>query len=127
MQYLAERIGLDPLKADAEGVTAWDEAHSLGKQEVLDYFQERYGYSWEETYHNPIRRGFFSDPSIVREGQDYYMVNSSFVFFPLYSDFTFKESDTLEYYRLRDHRSGVCTSGAYEWRNGILGSRHFLV
>lgn len=82
VQYLIERIGLDPLKANAEGVTAWDEAHSLGKQEVLDYFQERYGYSWEETYHNPIRRGFFPDPSIVRVGQDYYMVNSSFVFFP---------------------------------------------
>lgn len=82
VQYLAERIGLDPLKANAEGVTAWDEAHSLGKQEVLDYFQEHYGYSWEETYHNPIRRGFFPDPSIVRVGQDYYMVNSSFVFFP---------------------------------------------
>ena len=45
VQYLIERIGLDPLKANAEGVTAWDEAHSLGKQEVLDYFQERYGYS----------------------------------------------------------------------------------
>ena len=31
-------------------------------------------------YHNPIRTGMFPDPSIVRVGEDYYMVNSSFIF-----------------------------------------------
>lgn len=34
------------------------------------------------TYQNPILRGFFPDPSIVRVGHDYYMVNSSFQYFP---------------------------------------------
>lgn len=33
-------------------------------------------------YKNPIRTGFFPDPSIVRVDDDYYMVNSSFVYFP---------------------------------------------
>lgn len=35
-----------------------------------------------ETYKNPILRGFYPDPSICRVGDDYYMVNSSFEWFP---------------------------------------------
>lgn len=31
---------------------------------------------------NPILSGFYPDPSIVRVGQDYYMVNSTFSYFP---------------------------------------------
>ena len=27
------------------------------------------------TYKNPVQRGFFPDPSVVRVGDDYYMVN----------------------------------------------------
>lgn len=34
------------------------------------------------SYQNPIIPGFFPDPSICREGGDYYLVNSSFEFFP---------------------------------------------
>jgi xylan 1,4-beta-xylosidase len=36
----------------------------------------------ERTYNNPILPGFHPDPSIVRVGEDYYMVNSTFQFFP---------------------------------------------
>lgn len=38
--------------------------------------------SYHRTYSNPILRGFFPDPSIVRVGDDYYMVNSTFEYFP---------------------------------------------
>ncbi len=34
------------------------------------------------TYNNPVRRGFYPDPSVVRVGDDFYMVNSSFQYFP---------------------------------------------
>ncbi len=34
------------------------------------------------TYNNPILSGFYPDPSIVRVGNDYYIVNSSFAYFP---------------------------------------------
>jgi xylan 1,4-beta-xylosidase len=34
------------------------------------------------TFQNPILPGFYPDPSICRVGQDYYLVNSSFEFFP---------------------------------------------
>ncbi len=34
------------------------------------------------SYTNPILPGFFPDPSIVRVGEDYYLVNSTFQYFP---------------------------------------------
>lgn len=34
------------------------------------------------TYNNPILSGFYPDPSICRVGKDYYIVNSSFAYFP---------------------------------------------
>ena len=34
------------------------------------------------TYHNPILAGFYPDPSICRVGDDYYLVTSSFAYFP---------------------------------------------
>ena len=33
------------------------------------------------TVKNPILMGFYPDPSICRKGEDYYIVNSSFVYF----------------------------------------------
>jgi xylan 1,4-beta-xylosidase len=34
------------------------------------------------TYENPILKGTYPDPSICRVGEDYYLVNSSFCYFP---------------------------------------------
>jgi alpha-N-arabinofuranosidase len=36
----------------------------------------------EGEYRNPILAGFYPDPSIVRVGQDYYLINSTFGFYP---------------------------------------------
>lgn len=33
-------------------------------------------------YHNPILAGFYPDPSLCRVGDDYYLVNSTFAYFP---------------------------------------------
>lgn len=35
-----------------------------------------------ETFENPILSGFYPDPSICRAGNDYYLVNSTFEYFP---------------------------------------------
>ena len=35
------------------------------------------------TVKNPILMGFYPDPSICRKGEDYYIVNSSFVYAPV--------------------------------------------
>jgi len=36
----------------------------------------------QQRYINPILAGFYPDPSICRAGEDYYIVNSSFAYFP---------------------------------------------
>ena len=38
--------------------------------------------SGQRVYRNPVQRGFFPDPSVIRVGDDFYMVNSSFQYFP---------------------------------------------
>jgi alpha-N-arabinofuranosidase len=35
-----------------------------------------------QTFQNPVISGFYPDPSICRVGEDYYLVNSSFEYFP---------------------------------------------
>ena len=99
-KYLVERCGMDPLEGDTELTTPWDIVHelrqgyenmydeypedslALGYIEIESYLEEHFGHKYADYYHNPIRRGFYPDPSIVRVGSDYYMVNSSFIFFP---------------------------------------------
>lgn len=36
----------------------------------------------ENEYYNPILAGFYPDPSICRAGDDYYLITSSFTYFP---------------------------------------------
>jgi alpha-N-arabinofuranosidase len=40
------------------------------------------GYGQQKYYTNPILAGFYPDPSICRAGDDYYLVNSSFSYYP---------------------------------------------
>ncbi len=82
VKYLVERVDSPIGQANLHGVTPLDLSVSLGEKEIQAYFEERLGAGAEELYHNPIRRGMHPDPSIVRVGEDYYMVNSSFMFFP---------------------------------------------
>src|SRR5512135_2742256 len=35
-----------------------------------------------QSYRNPVLPGFYPDPSLCRVGDDYYLVNSSFAWFP---------------------------------------------
>lgn len=81
-KYLVERVGMDMGSADKQMLTPFEIAYKLEHTELLNYFAEKFGASYEELYHNPIRRGFFPDPSVVCVGEDFYMVNSTFIFFP---------------------------------------------
>ena len=45
----------------------------------LKIYKMRYKYM---EYINPIISGFYPDPSICRVGDDFYLVNSSFEYFP---------------------------------------------
>lgn len=82
VQYLTERVDSPVGQANLHGVTPFDLAVSLDLKEIQSYFEDKLGVSVGELYHNPVCRGMHPDPSIVRVGEDYYMVNSSFVFFP---------------------------------------------
>ncbi len=81
-RYLVEKVGMDITAGDKSRVTPYQIAWERRDDALLSYYKERIGASYEEMYQNPIRTGMFPDPSIVRVGEDYYMVNSSFIFFP---------------------------------------------
>ena len=46
------------------------------------YLEKQAGVRADNCFHNPVRRGFYPDPSWLRVGDDDYMVNSSFSFVP---------------------------------------------
>ena len=81
-RYLVEKVGMDITSADINLITPYQIAWEMGHKELLAYYEKRVGAAYEDMYHNPIRTGTFPDPSIVRVGDDYYMVNSSFIYFP---------------------------------------------
>lgn len=77
--YAVEMLGMDPVRGDHRGITALDLARGTQAGKWLESYL---GFAAEEGYRNPVRRGFYPDPSVVRVGEDYYMVNSTFVQFP---------------------------------------------
>lgn len=106
VKYLTEKVGFSPLAGDINRVTPYELAEELRRQQenslacdvdkkenatgkttesfekILAYFEECCGFSLEDSYKNPILTGMHPDPSIICVGDDFYMVNSSFVFFP---------------------------------------------
>lgn len=81
-KYLVERVGMSPLSGDINLLTPFEIAHKNHFIELEEYFEQAVGHKLSDMYHNPIRTGMYPDPSIVRVGEDYYMVNSSFIFYP---------------------------------------------
>lgn len=87
VRFLVEIGGLSPAWANQKMVTPYDLAHERSLKEGITCEIERFfcdicGFTYDECYRNPVGRGMHPDPSIVRVGRDYYMVNSSFIFFP---------------------------------------------
>ncbi len=86
VKYLVEKCGLDPAWSNRNMETPYDLAHRLSNESgnllMEEYFEKVCGFSYKECYRNPVCRGMHPDPSIVRVGEDYYMVNSSFIYFP---------------------------------------------
>ena len=82
VKYLVEKVGMSPVSGDFNLVTPYDIAHDNKFMDIEAYYEEVIGAPITQMYRNPIRTGFYPDPSIVRVGDDYYMVNSSFIYFP---------------------------------------------
>lgn len=81
-KYLVEKVGMSPVEGDVNLETPYELANRLGFVDIEKYFEQKVGAPLSNMYKNPIRTGFFPDPSIIRVGDDYYMVNSTFVYFP---------------------------------------------
>lgn len=82
VKYLTERVGMSITYGNLDGETPLDRAVRLGQKEIQTYLEQRQRCCHGQMYHNPVRRGMYPDPSVVRVGEDYYMVNSTFMFFP---------------------------------------------
>lgn len=81
-RYLVERVGLSPTEGNNNLITPYEIAHQNRYYELEQYFKSVVGTDLKNCYHNPIRTGFYPDPSIVRVDDNYYMVNSSFIYYP---------------------------------------------
>ena len=80
--FALDVLGFDPLAGDRAGETPLALSTRAPRQDAFRFLRGRVGFGPEEAYANPVRRGMYPDPSIVRVGEDYYLVNSSFVLFP---------------------------------------------
>ncbi len=81
-KYLVERVGISPLTGDMNLSTPMDIAAENQYFSLLEYFEQEIGAKYKDLYRNPIRTGMYPDPSIIRVEDTYYMVNSSFIYFP---------------------------------------------
>ena len=73
----------------AVAIAAPAEAAETAPVAAFDWFEYRGSDPVDATldpgaddYRNPILQGFYPDPSITRAGDDYYLVTSTFAFFP---------------------------------------------
>lgn len=67
-------------------------------------------------YDNPVIRGFHPDPSVCAVGDDYYLVNSSFQYFPGVP--IFHSRDLVNWKQIGnvlDRRSQIDLTGALSW------------
>ncbi len=119
VKYLVERVGLSPCYGDKDLITPYHLAHEQGYTDIEKYFEKVTGAKLEDMYQNPVRRGFYADPSIVRVGEDYYMVNSSFVFFPC---IPISHSTDLVHWRSIGH---AITNPEWAHLDGLEGGRGY--
>ncbi len=63
-------------------IYAQDDTNPYVSQQSGNPFVAHQDTDAQVTYHNPIIPGFYSDPSVCRVGDDYYLITSTFEYFP---------------------------------------------
>lgn len=117
--YLIEKVGMSPVAPDVRLVTPFDIAHTMGHRELEKYYEEVCRAPLSGMYRNPVRTGMFPDPSVVRVGEDYYMVNSSFIYFPC---IPISHSRDLIHWRIIGH---AITNPQWAGLDGLEGGRGY--
>ncbi len=86
---MLQRMGRGALLALATMVAVPASAQPAPLTARFDYFEAGGEDAWSQTidyggdvYVNPILQGFYPDPSVTRVGSDYYLVTSTFGYFP---------------------------------------------
>lgn len=82
IKYLVEKVGMSIFHEDRNLITPYEKAYLENAKNTEKYFETICNATLNDMYKNPIITGTHPDPSIVRVGEDYYMVNSSFIYFP---------------------------------------------
>ncbi len=118
-RYLIEKVGMSVVSPDIDLMTPFDIAREQGHRELENYYEEVCGASLDGMYRNPVRTGMFPDPSVVRAGEDYYMVNSSFIFFPC---IPISHSRDLIHWRIIGH---AITNPEWAYLDDLEGGRGY--
>jgi len=73
-------------------------------------------------YRNPVLAGFYPDPSIIRVGDDFYLVNSSFGYFPGLS--VFRSRDLVDWMQIGKaiDRPGQIDYGRHELTRSLFAA-----
>lgn len=119
VKYLVEKVGMSPTVGNFNLFTPFDIAKDNRFIEMEEYFEAVVGAPLKNMYRNPIRTGMYPDPSIVRVGEDYYMANSSFVFFPC---IPISHSKDLIHWRIIGH---AITNPQWANLDGLEGGRGY--
>ena len=118
VRFARDVLGFDPMAGDAQGKTALDYAAQAPRSDAYDALTAQLGFSLADCYRNPVLRGFHPDPSVVRVGTDYYLVNSSFVHFP---GLPVSHSRDLVHWRVIGHAAEDLAASGLEGLPGGFG------
>ena len=81
-----------------------------------------------QGYKNPVLPGFHADPSVCRAGDDFYLVNSTFQYFPGVP--VFHSKDLIHWEQVGNcltRPSQLDLSGLYSQQNPELGWTNWLI
>ncbi len=70
------------LSVDAQGPLSLEKMNPTSLLPGVTPYSAMIDPSEPVTFRNPVIPGFYSDPSVCRVGEDYYLVNSTFEYFP---------------------------------------------
>lgn len=82
MRHIGPLLAIIAMPGASTSLSAQPDAPSVARFDWVTYAGEDGPPPPSGQYRNPVLAGFYPDPSILRVGRDYYLVNSTFTWFP---------------------------------------------